>query len=347
MYSAEFSAVSAELEALRAYLRSASSIRLALSIARDQSEPTLLENLLFEASALAPDPVRLRIMDHILVVSRLYSVYEAYCENAVANWIDFLSKSYPFSKLPPKLHESYKAGFTTVLSMLPSQRFPLLTVDELVKNYHNALSGSAEYTLNAECVTFHKNNLRWSELCELFGRASIEGIGRWVSLSQRMVSYFDGNPERISDQLSSKLDKLVQYRNDCSHGLVDIDEILGPDELLDLITFVWVLCTTLRDFFESNAFEKLHELGRLREIGIVSEVFAKAGAVVILSKGGRISTGQKVVLAGRLGFFGAEITSIQIEGRSEVTVESAAGQEVGLKLDALPRQNSRIFAILD
>lgn len=335
-----------KVEGLRAYLSATSEMRRIAFTPPAYSEPSILDSDLAGVKEGAPDHVRWRVIEHTLTVGHLYALYESYCEELLRDWIGFLTQRFSFLDLPEKLVEGYKEGFARLSSMLPSPRHPMLTIDSIVENYHSALRGDETYNLDPECLTYHRNNLRWTDLCQLFARCGVDNLGDWVGSCAVTVNFFDGGPGHVVDQLSSKLTDLIQYRNDCSHGLADADEILGYEDLLDMIDLILALANALDQLIIWKKLEILLERGEAASAGKVSEVFRKAGAFICTSVEGRFEVGRTVYIKTGANMNIDEIISIRINDTDATVVDAVAGQEIGIKCEVIPRVNSHIYFLL-
>ena len=106
MFSTAYEILRTEANSLRAYLNATHAIRGIMSQVEPSLEPSLLEDVLLKINGAAPDPTRWRVMEHSLVVGRLYALYEKFCEALLSDWIDFLTNTLHFDRLPKKITDS-------------------------------------------------------------------------------------------------------------------------------------------------------------------------------------------------------------------------------------------------
>lgn len=331
---------------LRAYLDATSNMRRIALSRVPLSEPSMLEFDLELVKKSAPDYIRWRVMEHTLTVGHLYALYESFCEELLRDWIGFLTPRFKFSDLPQNLVEGYKEGFSRLSSMLPSPRYSTLTIGSLVENYNSALQGDEGYHLDPECLIYHKNNLRWTDLCQLFAKSGLTNLGAWVGSCEVVKNYFDGGQGHVVDQLSSKLVDLIQYRNDCSHGLADADEILGYEELLDMVDFVLALTNALDQLVIWKKLEVLLERGEATSAGRASEVFKKAGAFVCIATEQRFEVGRKIYIKKGANIKIDEIISIRVNDADLAVVEATLGEELGIRCNTLPSVESQLYFLM-
>lgn len=343
MIATSFSAFEQKAATLRAFLEHANLTRALLSRASFSMEPSPLECEISEVKNSAPDPIRGRVMEHTLAVSHLYALYESFCEELLSDWINFLTPRFKFSDLPGKVIERYHEGFSLISSLLPSARYPDLTIEGIVKNYNSALQGEKDYALDPECVTYHRNNLRWSELCQLFAQGGINSVGDWVGKSPSIVKHFGDDERHLIDRLSSKLGDLVQYRNDCSHGLVEPDEILGHEELLDFIDFICAIVTALDQLVLWKKIEVMQQKGEVAICGTVTEVFPKSNAFICTAEMGLFERGQVIYLKKGASIGASTIISIRIDDADVLSCDAGKDDELGLQCNLLPAKGSQIF----
>lgn len=343
MITTSFAAFEQKAETLRAFLAHANLTRALLARASFSMEPTLLELDISNLKSSAPDAIRGRVMEHTLAVSHLYALYESFCEDLLSDWINFLTPRFKFSNLPGKIVERYHEGFSFISSLLPSARYPNLTIESVVRNYNAALQGQGNYSLDTECVTYHRKNLRWSELCQLFSQGGIDNLGDWVGKSQAIIKHFGDDDRHLVDRLSSKLGDLVQYRNDCSHGLVEPDEILGHEELSDFIDFICSIASALDQLVLWKKIEVMQQKGEVALCGTVTEVFVKANAFICTAEMGRFERGQILYLKKGANIETRAICSIRIDDADVASCDAGKGDELGLQCNLLPAKGSQIF----
>lgn len=291
----------------------------------------------------SPSTVDWRVLEHTLTITHLYALFEQFFEETVAEWVDFLAANFPFHQLPSKVRSSYQAGFAKVIGKLPSPRFPTFTANNLVNDFHEALSGKDPYRLEPTLITYRSNNLRWSEICEIFGRCNVSSLNDWASANDRVSNHIGDVHNKVAEQVESRLANFVQHRNDCSHGLATPDEILGHEDLLEMIEFITAVADSLSQLISWKRVEALLENGRAKRIGSANEVFERAEAVVAQVSNSSISLGQKLYWKKGGNFGTTEIASLQVNDKDVKTIDTTDPVELGLKLTLLPKKGTALF----
>jgi hypothetical protein len=277
----------------------------------------------------------------------MYAIYENYSEELLVDWIHFCTNRCAFNKLPDSISIAYPIGFSKIVAMLPSQRYPTLTVPSLVSNYHKALSGAAgsEYQIDPDCLTYHNNNLRINELTEIFKNCGISELSSWVTNSPTLEKHF-GTREKLNELTTSKLANFIQYRNDSSHGIVSPDEIIGHEDLMDFTNFFRSLGDCLSQLVSWKKIELCRSLGTAHKTGTVTEVFQGAGAFILVSEGRRIEVGQSIFIHHGSSVIEATISSMQLNNVSVSEWEGNQGTELGLACgDVLPRAGAELYTV--
>lgn len=345
MFSSAIDVLRVEALSLQAYIAATHSLRIAIDRVQPSLEASKLELELLDAAATAPDLTRWRVMEHSLVVGRLYAIFETFCESLLSDWIDFLTTKFSYGDLPERMIEYYPRGFASIMTMLPSPRYPSLTREGMISKYHGALQGVEAYSLNSECLVYHKNNLRFDELSEIFGRCGLEALGEWVAKSPELTSALSDGNDRALDQIKSRLSDFIQYRNDSSHGGASPDEILGHEELDELVAFTIALASSIDGFVKWKVLERLIDLGEAYTVGHITEVFPKSNACICVTGKNSVSTGQIVFVRKTSEFYEDEIVSIQHDDVDVATVDAESGVELGFRLRRLPAKGSKIFSL--
>ncbi len=345
MISSDFANFESETNSLRGYLETTHKLRAVLPGVLRGSEPNILEFDLWDISKTAPNSTRWRVMEHSLVIGRLYALYESYCERLLGNWVEFLTNSHRYSELPKKVKDGYSRGFSTIVGMLPSPRYPDLKMENLVSGFNSALQGEESYYLAPECLTHHKNNLRLDELREIFTRCGVEGLEDWFAGNPSLLNFFSNSPSRILDQISSKLVNFIQYRNDSAHGSVATDEILGFEELIEQIDFIYALAKSLDELISWKALEIQLDKGEAKLAGKITEVFKGANACILLTEEVELAVGQELQVKKAGSFRTDQISSMMLDNTTTNRHIAKSGTKIGLQLNLLPAKGSEIYIV--
>lgn len=335
-----------EIESARRFLRVNEVARNLGSFREPGLEASLLEIAIGDLAAVGLSRKTWRVLDHCAAVNRAYAVFEQFVEAILGDWLSERSSRDKFGELPEQIRASYSTGLAEILKSMSHARYDYLSETDLIGGYNDALRGHEEYRLYPECLTYHRNNLRWSELAEIFGRCGIVDLSDWMRRSYRLKDFFESS-DRIAEQAESKLAELIGYRNDASHGAVNVDEILGLEALEEIFDFVSVLGSEIVDLIRHKWAGWMLDIDEAKDVGRISEKFADNVRIAIC-QGVSLTTGQSLMV--RKGHFCriVSILSIQVEGVEQASVAIAGPQEVGLKLsEAVPLQCSLVIPNVD
>lgn len=337
--------IQGEIENARRFLRVNQASRALVALGTDQSEPSLLDYAVYDIAKIGLSRSTWRVLDDCAAVNRIYAVFEQFVEALLGDWIIERSRSEKFGALPESIRISYSRGIADILSSLNQARYNHLSERELISGFNDALGGKIGYRLFPECLTRHKNNFRWSELAEVFARSGIDNLSDWISHSARLRDFFESD-DRLSEQAESKLSELIGYRNDASHGAVEVDQILGSDALEELSDFIEALASDLMDLIRDRWTDWLIKIDNAHDIGSISEKFS-ANVRIAICERVTLSVGQKVVVRKARFCRMVEILELRIDdvGHSFVTVGGA--KEIGLRFsEAVPLQSRIIIPSL-
>jgi hypothetical protein len=318
----------------------------ALSIATRLSEglePSLLEEEIHSLRRIGPPPTQWRILDHCAAVGRLYALWEQFCEGILSDWIAFRTQGCIFNDLPEKIRISYAEGIVLVLGSLSRLQFQHISEVSLIKEYNTALSGGTGYLLSPECLTYHKNNLRWPEVVDMFSRCGIEDLEQWVARHPTLETHFQSQ-RKLVELSSAKLTSLVQYRNDAAHGLVEVTEILGAEELRDTAEFVVALATIMEELLSKHALDNMLGRGTANGLGKISETYSDNVTVCII-EGAKLAVGDDVYLLGDRVCWRRKVRSLHLDGNDAQTVTIAKPAEVGVKFDGKTPKRANVIRI--
>jgi uncharacterized protein (DUF2267 family) len=323
--------VESDLEDLRRYLRVNDASRRVAQLQPPGLECTLGDMIVAEVAEVGLSPSSWRVLDHCSVVNRAYAIFEKFVESVLSDWISTRCAKTKFADLPKSIASAYQVGIAEILSSSSSARYSHLSVSDLVSGYNDALRGAPNYRLYPECLIHHRNNFRWSELCDVFSRCGLGDFQGWISLSRRFKVFFDGD-SRIWEQVDSKLNELISYRNDAAHGAVQVDEILGIDNLESFIEFVLILSKDILNYVQAYWLDWLIDNEEIRSFGHVSEKFSRQIRIAIC-EGVTISVGDFIFAKGKGFCFSTKILSLQKKGIGADTVTVGAAEEVGFQFD--------------
>lgn len=340
MFTPSFESFSAGLADVRSYLRANVAARnLTYGTPFDLGEAAAEISTHFDD---APSAVSWRVSDHCASVSRAYAVYERFCERLLGDWLSELTAGKAFKELPEKVQKSYKEGFSDMLRMIEQDRFNHLSLGRLVNDFNDALSGRS-CNLSPEVIVHHERNLRFLELSDLFGRVGISGLKEWVEGSRCMKNHF-AEKARTFDLTESRLSDLIQYRNDASHGVTSVDEILGHEELEQFLDFLLAFGQCLFELCLSEWVQDQIERENTSVAGQVTKIYSD-NIVIVAFEPGELNVGDTVIARHRTSCQLCRVESIKLQDESRDSIVVGSTTLLGLQLNASVPMRSDLLII--
>lgn len=337
MHDGALSSLRGEIESARKFLRVNEASRAISTMGRITLEPSLLESAASDLTSIQLARSAWRVHDHCAAVNRAYAVFERFVEAVLGDWIAERSKKSKYTQLPEQIRNSYSTGLADILRSLSHARYTHLSEGDLISGFNDALSGKSDYRLYPECLTFHRNNFRWSELADVFTRCGIDKLADWVTHSGRLKEFFETS-DRLAELTESKLGELIGYRNDAAHGAVEVNEILGLDALEEIFDFIEAFATDLMDLVRDRWVEWLISVDDAKDVGIISEKFS-SNVRIAICEGVSLKVGQRVIVRKPRFCRVVAIEELQVEGSDLPSVAVSRSQELGIKFShAVPLQ---------
>jgi hypothetical protein len=275
-------------------------------------------------------------------VTRLYAIYERFVESLLSDFLDSVPELIPYAYLSEGLKKEYRVGISHILGKLENERYSHLTHENIILWYHEAISNESKYRFVTEALTRHDHNLRLNVVEHLASRIGLENIRAWLTKSEEITSLYE-EQTAIAEQLDAEIRSFIQLRNDAAHGTLEALE--GRDNLKRYCELIAALVKALGDYISASLLKERAQAGRSRKVGVVTEVFEKAGAYVVqLDAGTVLNRGLQVHLLGSNYYLSETIVSIQVMGEDveQLTAERDA-VEVGLRCNVNPRRNSELY----
>lgn len=199
--------------------------------------------------------------------------------------------------------------------------------------YLGESASSDKYELLPEAFLLHEQNLRKEILDGFLAKAGIPNAWNWIK-NHREVQNFKQTFLTDPDTTESKLDELITYRNEASHGY-DINPVLNYQELIDLCDFIEALCQAMIELINFHIVKSNLEQGQAQEIGKITEWHPKPQACVAKISKTSLSTGSSVVLKSKTKSYCqlATIENIQLDDENQKEVKIDSETEVGIKFN--------------
>jgi MAE_28990/MAE_18760-like HEPN len=247
MHASILESVLRQVRSVRAHIRTSEHVRN-LVIRRD-IHCTNASRLCFDVGAFYSEPLdatEWRVIDHCASVTRLYAVYERYVGQILTAYIAFLESSHKYADLSAQVRDEHRRLLGRVLTDLDKDRYRHLAVDSMVRDFLSCLSGDGSYRILPDALLAHDQNLRLQELAQLLVRCDISDIRDWL-LRHRIARAFFREQGRQSDTAEAELRQLVDARNEAAHVGLEIDNVFGPEVLVEFADFVAVLCSVIHE----------------------------------------------------------------------------------------------------
>jgi hypothetical protein len=217
-------------------------------------------------------------------VTRLYAVYEHFVESLISDYLDAIPELESYAELSVGLRQEYRIGISHILGRLDSERYSHLKHENVILWYHQAISNAPVYRFVTEALTRHDINLRLNVVENLISRLDLQGFRGWLVCSEEIVSLYE-EQTAIIEQLEAELRSFVLLRNDAAHG--SLQALEGRDNLVRYCRLISALVKTMTAYFSRSLLMNRARVGKSRKIGIVTEVFPKAGAFIAQLDAGR------------------------------------------------------------
>ncbi len=297
-----------------------------------------------------------RRFDYAALVVALYASYEKFVEDIVSAYARIKARGKPYSELPQKLIEKHCRKSTEIVSRgsLGKGRYIGLTEFTIIDNLHQCMSNLPNYQLNDVAVVAHENNLRYHETLSLVANLGISDLCNKVRRTDALTSWF-ANASSLTGHIDSvpretvlaRLEDVVERRNQITHRGGSPDNILGPDEMRDLVDFVEATCqgiftVIVRDYIECD-----YIIPQIAIELIVKEGPYKNGTVVVIGNpGASTSIGQPIICtAGVSRIFCGRVTSIQLDGNPCDSVDDRSVSQIGIEVDFKIPKSAKLYQL--
>jgi hypothetical protein len=335
--------VAGELEEMRSLVASISPVNAVLSNYHD--------------SVVRKYLVVRRRFDYAAFVVALYASLEKFLENLVGEYARLVALRAQYSELPDKLVQKHmnKSAELLARGRLGEGRYLGIREVDVVKNLYDCLTGATPYRLNRMAVVAHDLNLRPFEINALFNAVGIEQVCELVRRTDAMLEWYaafhapssppqSGVPIAMIEQ---RINDVVERRNQVAHRGGNPLELLGPDEMSDMVAFIEALCRSIFSIVVAEYLQRFHVAGgdalalRLREGPY------KDGRVVVVDRPTqRLFVGQPIFVFAPRGARWGRILTLQINEQAvDIVGEVVTGTDVGIGLDFKCPKDATLYAL--
>lgn len=243
-----------------------------------------------------------RQYDYAAFVVALYASFERFTETLVAEYARQISSFTQYKDLPETLTKKHLMQSAEMLSRkrLGEGRYANLSPVSVAESLFNCLSGAQSYSLTSEAVIAHDANLRFADVGKLLGDVGIldfcqnlptaESIWEWfvrVELeSEGDAETIKRTPEMdgaIKTIFETRLNDLVERRNEVAHRGGNADELLGQAEMLSRIGTIRTLAEAMFEISSSSYLRlRTKDKSYASQVEIVEGPY-KSGSVIVIS----------------------------------------------------------------
>lgn len=242
-----------------------------------------------------------RQYDYAAFVVALYASFERFTETLVAEYVRQVSSFVPYKDLPDNLTRKHLVQSAEMLSRkrLGEGRYANLSSVSVAESLYKCLSGAETYSLTSEAVIAHDTNLRYLDVGKLLGDVgindfcqnlpNIESVWAWFIKTElgceegEAVERTTERDSTVKTIFESRLNDLVERRNEVAHRGGDADELLGHAEMLDRIAVIRILAEAMFECSVSSYLKlRTKDTGYASRVEIVEGPY-KAGSVIVIS----------------------------------------------------------------
>jgi hypothetical protein len=288
-----------------------------------------------------------RRFDYAAFIVALYASFEKFSENLVASYARLATLRSKYEHLPVSLTRKHMLKSADILARgrLGEGRYVGVREIDLVKNLFECLSGVTPYSLNDMAVIAHDLNLRAEELGTLFASVGIEKVCERSRRADALLAWFcavNGLAEAPKDgvppaTIQQRLDDLVERRNQVAHRGGNPLNLLGTEEMGDLVDFVEALARSVFGLTVASYLRTRYSTPtNAEELRLMVGPLKRDRNVVVVGKPAkRLYVGQPIfTFVDSSGARWGRIRELQLEGVPATAVEqSSTAAEVGVKVD--------------
>jgi len=289
-----------------------------------------------------PSRVEWRILDHCSAISRLYALFENYVGDAISDYVNYIQRTHTLSDISAPVQDYYRIGISKILKEISKPKLSYLNLQEMIVGYGKTLSGRKPIKLEPLAFKMHEQNLRLTEINRLFSGLGLDGINKWVERHPKILDFF--GPEKSPEGAEKLLQNLIGYRNEAAHQGLQVDDILGKDEILKYCDFLLNLSVSIHEFFITCFITSETRLGFARECGKVSESL-KGGRVVVAPVVGSFFVGQTLYVKGSNYCHAATIEELRLDNKARSKLAIETPTEVGFRLSEIAKKKSTLISL--
>jgi hypothetical protein len=286
------------------------------------------------------DMISSRIHDHCLVYTRSYAILEYFVLERLATILGVLAKLYPFPDLSRDTRLAFRRGVAKIITNIETERYEDLDEGVVSSNYSAALAGQ-KYLLTPEAVLVQEQNLRVGEIARLFKNCGISGMEGILESAPELAAFLTGK-SRQSGTVEASLKRIVQFRNESSHGMVD--QISALPLLREAVEFIKTLIGVLYRVSAETLLEMLLDKGRLYRAGRTVDTY-RGNIGILRFERGRLTHGDVVISRRSKRLRAFRVDTIQLDGQEVRYVKGGLHLEIGVKFDGALKREREVYLL--
>jgi len=281
-----------------------------------------------------------RYFDYSGALTSLYASYETYIFSMVSIWLRLVAAT-SYTILPSKeveeLRESYRRHVGFCVQHLSQKRFENLGLQNLLLSTLKVARGRKKELLIPEVFFSNLNNLRLSDLYELFSDIKLADTASFLSKRTYLQEFLDGTGTTLESYLSG----FVQRRNDVAHG-TSSGELLGLPSLIEIADFLELVGRSVKDLLINNMLRSSNCV----QIGTIQNSYASKRVFILVSNSELISTTDQVIIQSERKLVVSEVESIKVENNTLSATNPGNLELVGVQIKHSPPSSGKVFRVI-
>lgn len=266
----------------------------------------------------------------------LYGGLESYIEGVVDEYIKSITLLFPSYKKMIEItgiRDCMQKG-VSLLNHAEERKFKNLSKnDVLIGLYKSVIKDDSRALLSEAFVDFGGGNYKHETIMNCLVRMGLKDIKSELKRFDPLRDYIDKKGLDSSSNLFTKIDDLVERRNELAHGADNL-ELIDTESFLEYITFLSTYVETINNYLDNRIkyFRWEREQCDIIEPRVFTDniVCLRSGDVEL---GTEYRKGQSLLLQRDGKFYDGEIENIRVEERDyDYYKKEQIDTEIGLKV---------------
>lgn len=279
-----------------------------------------------------------KIYQYTANIISLYGGLESFVETIAEEYLKSLSALFPsYEKLKRATGISdYMSQGVSLLSHAEERKLKELPKKDVLKGLYKAVVNDDSTALQSEAfIDVGGGNYKHSTIMKCFSRMGVSEMQDKLKNYEPLSCYIVENSLDTSSNFYTKIDDLVERRNELSHGSENL-ELLDAEPFAEYLAFLSIYTETINNYLNN----KLKHYGWGLLDGEVIEPRVYSNNVIMLKAenaavGTRFAKGQKIMLLRDGKYYDGKIENIHVGDVDYERYEKReAGMEIGLMIDS-------------